>query len=150
MSKEEALRLFDSIDKTKTNRILENQFIESSRQWSWLRNLIKIYCTCSKFTYVVPSNYDYSKTTNDNYKYDKMEFFGPFAAIRSKRDYSYHVNYTPERQLWQDVAIKSCVGKTEPQARPWIIFSCGPMVQRNLYIYNVYIIYVVLTIPCLL
>lgn len=25
------------------------------------------------------------------------------------------------------MAVKSCLGRTEAQARPWVIYTCGPM-----------------------
>ncbi len=78
---------------------------------------------------MVNPEYDYTKTTNDNYKESKKVFVGSFSDIRETRDYSWHVNYTVERQVWQDIAIRSCLGKTEPQTRPWVVFTCGPMVR---------------------
>jgi hypothetical protein len=30
-----------------------------------------------------------------------------------------------ERQTWQDAAVRASVSKTDPQARPWMIFTCG-------------------------
>lgn len=35
---------------------------------------------------------------------DNLNFYGSFRKIRELRDYSYHVNYTRSRQLWQDQA----------------------------------------------
>ena len=46
--------------------------------------------------------------------------------MREERDYAYHVNYTKERQLWQDKVIKRVVSRTEPQPHPWIVYTCGP------------------------
>lgn len=67
----------------------------------------------------IPSTFDYSMSTNDNYKNpDLTEFKGDFAAIRATLDYTYHVNYTPERQRWQDSVIKSVVTRTHPQTQP--------------------------------
>ena len=51
----------------------------------------------------------------------------PSQAIRATRDYGYHSHYTRERQLWQDGAVESVVSRTEPQPRPWIVYTCGPM-----------------------
>ena len=42
-------------------------------------------------------------------------FYGEFVDVREERDYAYHVNYTKERQLWQDKVIKRVVSRTEPQ-----------------------------------
>lgn len=36
-----------------------------------------------------------------------------------------------ERQEWQDMAVKTCLGKTEAQARPWVVYTCGPMVSLS-------------------
>lgn len=78
--------------------------------------------------YDIPKNYNWEKSTNDNYcNADATEFVGDFVKFRRSVDYDYHVNYTPARQLWQDKVIKSVVVKTEPQAQPWIVYTCGPM-----------------------
>ena len=80
----------------------------------------------------VPHDYDYSKSTNDNYGVPfcgngALEFYGKYANIRSKLDYGYHPNYTRDRQAWQDVAVDSVVSRTTPNANPWIVYTCGPM-----------------------
>jgi len=75
---------------------------------------------------VLPS-YDWLKSTNENYGAVHREFFGKYATIRSERDYSYHTNYTRERQEWQDSAVDSVVARTKPQANPWVVYTCGPM-----------------------
>jgi hypothetical protein len=49
------------------------------------------------------------------------------ALFKSTIDNGYHVNYTKERQLWQDVVIRSVIRIT-PRASPWIVYTCGPMV----------------------
>ena len=75
----------------------------------------------------LPSDYDFTKSTNDNHGVAGSEFFGKYADIRATRDYTYHVNYTQERQLWQDRAVESVVARTEAQANPWVVYTCGPM-----------------------
>lgn len=42
--------------------------------------------------------------TSHGTRQDGMKFHGTFKKIRELRDYSYHVNYTKERQSWQDQA----------------------------------------------
>eukprot|EP00435_Cladocopium_sp_Y103_P021565 s2789_g5.t1 len=59
--------------------------------------------------------------------FDNLKFFGSFRKIRELRDYSYHVNYTKERQLWQDQAIKSVISRVVEQPAPWLVYTCGPM-----------------------
>jgi len=45
------------------------------------------------------------KSTEENNASDNMHFYGPYAYIRKSLDYSYHTNYTRERQLLQDAII---------------------------------------------
>ena len=75
-----------------------------------------------------PAGYDFGKSTNENYGVgDGREFYGKFVDIRKKLDYNYHVNTTRARQLWQDRAVESVVARTEAQANPWVVYTCGPM-----------------------
>ena len=85
----------------------------------WLKALVRNYAACEIIQYSVKDDYDYSKTTVENYSAEPGIYTGEFSDIRASRDYSWHSNYSPERQLWQDMAVKSCIGKTDPQARPW-------------------------------
>jgi hypothetical protein len=85
----------------------------------WLKSLVRVFAATEMGNFRVPPDYDYSSTTTKNYEASGMEFVGEYADIRASRDYTWHSNYTPERQLWQDIAINSCLGKTQPQARPW-------------------------------
>jgi hypothetical protein len=76
----------------------------------------------------VPVDYDFSRSTNDNYGVDDREFVGEFAEIRKTLDYAYHTNYTHARQLWQDKLIRSVIKRVDPQPHPWVVYTCGPMV----------------------
>ena len=95
---------------------------------SFLRSCVQIMQR-GKDTFVIPPDYDYRKTTNENYSVPAEEalLVGEYAAIRKKLDYSYHVHYSAARQLWQDRAIRSVVWRTEPQGSPWVVYTCGPM-----------------------
>lgn len=53
----------------------------------------------------VAPDYDYHKSTEQNYSTDVVEFVGKYAALRSKLDYDYHKHYTPSRQLLHDQII---------------------------------------------
>lgn len=57
----------------------------------------------------------------------ERKFYGPFAKIRESLDFSWHGNYTPERQEWQDNLVQSVFLRTQKQPRPWIIYTGGPM-----------------------
>lgn len=100
---------------------------QSITEMRWLRSLAKLIVAVDMNNFPVSEQYDYSKSTTENYRTTTMEFTGDFADIRARLDYNWHSNYVPERQKWQDFAIRSCLGKTEPHARPWIIYTCGPM-----------------------
>ena len=81
-------------------------------------------------SYPVANDYDFTKTTTDNYGIPYKEsstFHGKYPHIRELSDYSWHSNYSKERQLWHDKVVDSVVVKTQPQATPWIVYTCGPM-----------------------
>ena len=72
------------------------------------------------------------ESSEDNHAADDMEFYGPFADIRQSLDYSFHQNYTFERQHFQDAIIREFLDA--PQAgqetcrcalpsRPWAVFT---------------------------
>lgn len=71
-------------------------------------------------------------------------FYGDFIKIREERDYTFHDNYTESRQLWQDMAVKTCLGRTEAQARPWVVYTCGPMGVGKGHVYLFSFFYFVL------
>ena len=127
----ECQRLFLVIDSAKTGVVTYKQFVQEMYRYRWLKSVVKLYDTSTHCSFTMKENYDFTKSTNENYVFqpppdagdDFQEFFGSFADIRATRDYKWHGNYTKERQLWQDRAVKNCVGKTEPQARPWIVYS---------------------------
>lgn len=95
-------------------------------------------------TWGSPCDYPYDKSTSENYSVDEVAFVGPFAAVRSTRDYGYHVHYAPARQRVQDVIIgdalhttarhfpdhvekKKLVPAARDGRRPWIVFMAGGM-----------------------
>jgi len=53
--------------------------------------------------------------------------YGEFTEIRRKFDYSWHTNYTRERQLWQDKIVRGILQSSLPRENPWIIFTGGAM-----------------------
>lgn len=68
------------------------------------------------------------ESSEDNHAADDMEFYGPFASIRRTLDYSYHKNYTFERQHFQDAIIREFLnGATGEEgsipSRPWAVFT---------------------------
>jgi hypothetical protein len=121
----ESDRIFKQLDAEGRGRINFFQFLTGVNCRKLLKVIVGNYFFKSKFE--IPSNYDYTKPSHENYRKDDQFFVGEFADIRKTRDYSYHNNFTEERQLWQDDVIRNVVIRTERQARPWILFTCGPM-----------------------
>lgn len=81
--------------------------------------------------------YDYSKSTEINYRIDYPNFVGKYIELRKKLDYSYHNYYSEKRQLFQDQLIDTFL-KTkvidkynnsvcEFPLENWIVFTAGPM-----------------------
>ena len=90
----------------------------------------------------IPQDYDFGKSTQENYNSDDGKFAGPFASIRENLDLDYHGNYTEARQLFQDeIIVKLLDGAsvTDEQngmvcstpTEPWIVFTAGVMVRQD-------------------
>ena len=83
--------------------------------------------------------YDWSLSTEENYRSDvDCQLYGRYAAIRTTLDYSYHSNYTKERQLVQDdiidillniatIADPSSGGMCSAPSPRWVAFTAGCM-----------------------
>lgn len=82
-------------------------------------------------------SFDVSKSTEDNYSSNDLCFYGKYANIRAMIDYTYHKNYTFERQRIQDSILHDFLQKvsitdkdgyvcTTP-TEPWVVFTAGPM-----------------------
>jgi len=104
--------------------------------------------------WIAPQNFDYSIPTSTAYRhkdyvvetkfgtsgtkdYDPAlhgSVFGDFAHIRRTLDYSWHTNYTPDRQAWQDYVVREMVPNAPAQEEPWIVFTCGAMGSGKGYV----------------
>jgi hypothetical protein len=124
----EAGRLFDSMDKEGAGFVDSVQFCEAAAGMRWLRSLIRLFIAGFEyqFKFIIRPDYDYTQATCANYAGPSGEHFGPYADIRRSRDQAYHGAYSRERQAWQDSAVRASIGKTDPQSRPWMVFTCGP------------------------
>ena len=113
----------------RERRLDFRQFAKGATRTAFLQQVITGTLSASSRQFVIPSDYDYTKTTNDNYGCSATPrvYYGDYVDIREGRDYNYHVNYVKERQLWQDAVVKSVVVRTEPQVQPWVVYTCGPM-----------------------
>lgn len=86
----------------------------------------------------IPQDYDFGKSTQENYNSNERSFTGPFATIRKNLDHDYHGTYSEARQLFQDeIIVKLLDGAsvTDEQngmvcstpTEPWIVFTAGVM-----------------------
>ncbi|RYH05497.1 hypothetical protein EON65_44530 [archaeon] len=88
--------------------------------------------------FTVDINYDYSKSSEDNYKAAQAPFVGKYKAERGMLDYNYHHRYSEERQLLHDQLIDLFLQTRvkdhrfvnvicESPLENWIVFTAGPM-----------------------
>jgi hypothetical protein len=86
-------------------------------------------------------------SSEENNKSDDLRFFGKYSHIRKTLDYSYHCNYTFERQKLQDAIITDMLHEafvldqdgnvgTVP-TQPWIVFTAGAMGAGKSHTMNV-------------
>jgi hypothetical protein len=89
-------------------------------------------------SFSVRSDYDFSKSSEDNYSSPQAPFVGKYKAQRSMLDYNYHKHYSEERQLLHDQLIDLFLQTTVTDYRfndvtcdapleNWIVFTAGPM-----------------------
>lgn len=62
--------------------------------------------------------YNLSQSTEENYASPTQEFHGNFMDIRKGLDYSYHANYTPQRQHLQDSILNYLLSSKHPISIP--------------------------------
>ncbi len=88
---------------------------------------------CAKFadlaSFQVPSSYNWNGTTSENYAAAATagNFHGRYRHIRSRMDYTYHVNYQKSRQLLQDEIVTHWEQSGTRDENPWLIFTAGAM-----------------------
>ncbi|GMH89540.1 hypothetical protein TrST_g11356 [Triparma strigata] len=81
--------------------------------------------------------YSLVMSTEDNHAADDMVFLGDYREVRSILDYTYHRNYTPERQRLQDNIIRDMLDQSKivdvhgqictTPTQPWVVFTAGAM-----------------------
>jgi len=90
--------------------------------------------------------YNLSLSTEDNHQSTQMTLHGKFQSIRATLDYTYHANYTPQRQILQDQIISTLLSKSNANItdyntgnscispkNPWIVFTAGAMGSGKSY-----------------
>eukprot|EP00536_Pseudo-nitzschia_multiseries_P015744 jgi/Psemu1/218994/e_gw1.943.9.1 len=86
-------------------------------------------------------------SSEENNQSDNMNFYGKFSHIRKTLDYSYHSNYTFERQKLHDAIITNMLNEAYicdedgnvglSAANPWIVFTAGAMGAGKSYTMSV-------------
>jgi len=89
----------------------------------------RLFCSNS-----VPTNFDYSRSTEDNYSVEP--FVGIHADIRRLLDFSFHEHYRHDRIALQDkiVTEMSTSGPGKHTVMPWVIFTAGAMGSGKGYV----------------
>ena len=85
----------------------------------------------------IPTTYDYSKSSEENYQQANAPFVGKYQSQRSQLDYTFHMRYSEERQLLHDKLIDKFHRTKvldrkhnlvcESPLENWIVFTAGPM-----------------------
>lgn len=64
---------------------------------------------------------------------DSTQQYGPYAHLRRRLDYDYHVHYKKDRQWLQDSIVEDCLvhekdpDKCETPTEPWLLYTVGVM-----------------------
>ena len=130
-------RVFDSLDTNGDGRLSLEEFKIGRTSHPFTKALVEALSgsgtlsseQCDKGTTFPTPNFDWRLSTAENYRAPLDDgFVGENVAIRKSLDYSYHNNYTPCRQHYQDALIKNNVlldGSGSDQ--PWLVLTCGKM-----------------------
>jgi hypothetical protein len=94
-------------------------------------------CACPSREKGRRHRFSVTKSSEENHCSDNRKFYGQFAHIRKTLDYSYHSNYTFERQVFQDAIINELLHEAvitdqhgdecSTPTEPWIVFTAGAM-----------------------
>lgn len=145
LSEVELTRVFNRIDTDKSGVITYPEFRRGVRRSFLFKSIANDFGSNIRFQ--VCGNYDFSVPTYLAYRHADYvvekddgtssssihdpvrhgEVYGEFADIRRGLDYSWHSNYSRERQMWQDQVVRRVALCQGPQERPWLIYTCGAM-----------------------
>jgi predicted ABC-type ATPase len=127
---DEIARIYANMPRDTNDKVGREQFAAAVKEGPGaitLRLLVRKLQKGFAYGFKMPEQYDFTKPTSENYKVDDREFSEEFERFRRGIDYTYHNNYTLERQRWQDEVIKSTIVRSSEQPAPWLVFTCGPM-----------------------
>jgi len=128
LSEVEVERVWRHMDEKETGQVGEEEFCDAVRNWRFLRKIAAICGGGVAVPFPVSPQYDYTQSTEVNHSNSCADdFVGEFVRERRALDKAYHSNYSRERQLWQDEVVKRVSVRIEPQAQPWVVYTCGAM-----------------------
>ena len=118
--------------KTEDARINVEQFLAGIRRHRFLRRIVSHYAFPDLDSWSIPVDYDWKRSTQDNYGVSLSEgFVGALAHLREHLDANWHGNYNAARQRWQDAAVHRVVATDDdragPTKKPWLVYTCGPV-----------------------
>eukprot|EP00658_Telonema_sp_P-2_P050202 TRINITY_DN3824_c0_g1_i3.p1 TRINITY_DN3824_c0_g1~~TRINITY_DN3824_c0_g1_i3.p1 ORF type:complete len:803 (-),score=152.20 TRINITY_DN3824_c0_g1_i3:26-2434(-) len=139
----EATRLWESVTtepyRAHDGALSFPAFQRAVRRCCFLKCIVSNYAERNEF--VVPADYDFSAPTSKSYQHPDYvvsnvkqyssdvhgSLVGEFKGVRSAMDFSFHPNYSEQRQLWQDQLVRNVAIRTCAQPQPWVVFTCGAM-----------------------
>ena len=138
LGRQELRRVFDSMDENNDQELSLEEFQNGRTEHPFTKSLVEALSgagslssseQCESGAKFPDPAFDCSMSTAEFYSAPLSHgFVGENSVIRGALDYSYHNNYTPCRQHWQDSLIKSNVLLSGLGSdNPWLVLTCGPM-----------------------
>lgn len=138
----ELRRVFDSLDANGDGHLCIEEFKSARGEHPFTKTLVETLsgsCPLYSADQFPDINFDCRMSTAEYYKAPLEDgFFGENIEMRKKLDYTYHNNYTRERQFFQDALIKNNLLVGSGSEKPWYVMTCGPMVGRFVSLLRVY------------
>lgn len=131
--------------RTSIKPVSLEHFNEVMRRNVFLKLIVSNYS--EKIDFKIPDDYDYKCETYRSYchkdyisdnkfgtsnvkEYDLEkhgDLYGDFISIRKTIDYSWHTNYTRDRQKYQDQLVRNVALRHGKVDQPWLVFTGGAM-----------------------
>ncbi|KAH8054802.1 zeta toxin [Aureococcus anophagefferens] len=135
LSPAECRRVWRQVDLQRTGAVSFAAFERAVRRRRLLRRIVAAYVDdrCDRDgdanAFAVPAGYDYDGSTRDNYRADarRPSTRRRPSPPRARSSTRATTATTPRREKWQNGIVESIAVRTEPQRRPWVVFTCGPM-----------------------